>query len=37
MTVKKMNIKKLGIAVGIILLIILLVAFSIKKYVDDKK
>ncbi len=37
MTVKKLNIKKLAIAVGIILLIILLVLFTIKKYMDDKK
>ncbi len=37
MTVKKLNIKKVVIAIVLILIIILVIAFGFKKYVDDKK
>ena len=37
MTVKKLNIKKVVIAIVLILIIVLVVVFGFKKYIDDKK
>ena len=37
MTVKKLNVKKLGIVIGLFLVIILIIIFSFRRYMDDKR